>query len=160
MQGWSVLCSGRFDRVMLLLLHREGATSGRQQKTTSPRACGPMRGRLAIPACAGQPEKTSLSLRTFWAYPRVCGATEWASHGKDPSGHTHGRMCCSTAGEADRRRCSSSHQGPELLRCICHAHQTPGAKKNRKPLKHAGFECLLAFLRPLTGIPDRTHIQP
>ncbi len=30
-------------------------------------------------------------------------------------------------------------------------------KKNRKPLKHAGFECLLAFLRPLTGIPDRNR---
>ena len=55
MQGWSVLCSGRFDRVMLLLLHREGATSGRQQKTTSPRACGPSEGEAD--------------------YPRVCGAT-------------------------------------------------------------------------------------
>ena len=60
MQGWSVLCSGRFDRVMLLLLHREGATSGRQQKTTSPRACGPSEGEAG--------------------YPRVCGATSPSVH--------------------------------------------------------------------------------
>ena len=67
MQGWSVLCSGRFDRVMLLLLHREGATSGRQQKTTSPRACGPS-------------EREA-------GYPRVCGATPAAAMVRaDPEG--------------------------------------------------------------------------
>ena len=76
MQGWSVLCSGRFDRVMLLLLHREGATSGRQQKTTSPRACGPSEGEAG--------------------YPRVCGATppllQRGTYGRGPSPRVRGNL--------------------------------------------------------------------
>ena len=43
------------------------------------RGCGA--GLWPIPACAGQPAHSSVQWPHSWAYPRVCGATEWRGSG-------------------------------------------------------------------------------